>query len=163
MKVIILSKKKFKEFMTYNDVNDENVENKDMLIISINDFYNPDMLHNDKHGVNSHFRRQHPNVLIEHFGDYPEDFIERNSKYSTTGFFTPFKAHKMYEFIKRNSDKNLAIVHCAAGISRSGAVGSFVYDMYGKEPYEQFFRRNKQIEPNTHVSRLLHLEMYKDK
>ena len=57
---------------------------------------------------------------------------------------------QMYDFIIKNSDKDYFIVHCTMGVSRSGAVGEFVNDLYGI-PYQEFKRENPQIVPNLVV------------
>jgi len=157
MNIIILNKRLFNEFMTYNFVNDDNVESQDMLIISINEFYKKETWYQDDYNVNSYFKRQHSNVLIEHFGDYREDYITEciKKKKPTSGFFSEHKAKRMYEFMMRNKDKSLAVLHCGAGISRSGAAGQFLWENFGTISYEDFKRKNKKIEPNNHILRLL--------
>lgn len=55
---------------------------------------------------------------------------------------------EMYDFIMANSDKDYFVVHCTAGVSRSGAVGEFVNDIFGI-PYSEFKRLNPQIVPNV--------------
>ena len=150
--------------MQYNSITDENVEEQDMLIVSINNFYNKDTLFNDKYSIQSYFKRQHSNVMIMHFGDYSEDYINKMIALdcTTVGFFNEYKAKKLYEFIKRNKDKKLAVLHCGAGISRSGAVGAFIFDMYGTTTWDEFINKNKRIQPNTHILKLLHQQQYKD-
>jgi len=164
MKVIILSRPKFNHFMEYNMINDDNVESKDAMFISISSHYNGQLLFGAKEITRSYFKRQHSNVMIMHFGDYGEEFVARVAHEGPTGIFTPFKAKKLYEFIKRNKEKSMAIVHCAAGISRSGAVGTFIFDLYGRESmtWDEFKRKNPQIEPNQHILRLLNDELRKD-
>ena len=160
MNILILNKRLFNEFMTYNAIDDDNVESQDMLIISINEFFKNETLFNDKYSVRSHFKRQHSNVLIEHFGDYREDYIKRcmENKLPTFGFFNEHKAKRMYEFMLKNKDKSLAVLHCGAGISRSGAVGQFLWENFGTVSYEDFKRKNKKIDPNKHILRLLNEE-----
>ena len=157
MNVIILNKRLFNEFMAYNLIDDTNVDSQDMLIVSINEFYRREIWYQDDYNVNSYFKRQHYNVLIEHFGDYREDYIAEciRKKAPTSGFFTEHKAKRMYEFIERNKEKSLAVLHCGAGISRSGAVGQFIWENYGTLSYEDFKRKNKKIQPNQHILRLL--------
>ena len=44
------------------------------------------------------------------------------------------------------------IDHCSAGISRSGAVATFLYDKFLSEiDKEQFRRENKYIRPNLYI------------
>lgn len=159
MNIIVFNKREFNNFMTYSQINDENVESQDMFIVSINEFYKKDTLFADKYTTKSHFKRQHSNVMIEHFGDYHEDYIKRQTPHGTFGFFTEYKAKKLYEFIKRNKDKSLAIIHCGAGVSRSGAVGTFIFDLYGTITWDQFVRKNPRVVANEHILRLL-IEQY---
>ena len=163
MKVIILNKPKFNHFMEYNMITDDNVEEKDAMFISINSPFNGELLFGANTIPQSYFKRQHSNVLIMHFGDYGEEFVLRNIHKGPTGLFNEYKAKKLYEFIKRNKDKSFAIVHCAAGISRSGAVGTFIHDLYGTMTWEEFKRKNPQIQPNEYVLKLLRQELNRDK
>ena len=155
MKILVYNKRDFNKFMIYNNITDENVESKDMLIVSINDFVE---------NIYSHFRRQHPNVMIMHFGDYGEEeaMNELKNNPSCHGVFNAYKAKKLYKFIKANKDKNLAVIHCAGGISRSGAVGTFIFDMYGEGTYEEFKRKNPRIQPNQCILKLLNEQRRKD-
>ena len=162
MKILILNKREFNKFMEWNMIDDSNVESQDAMFISINNMYREEDKH-DKWGRTSYFKRHHKNVMIMHFPDVGEDYHEKFP--NDPKVFTPHKAKKLYEFIKANKDKSMAIVHCAAGISRSGAVGTFIYDMYGRDTmtWEEFKRKNPRICPNTHVYRLLREEANKDK
>ena len=162
MKVIICNKREFNRFMEYNGITDDNVETKDMMFISVNHaISNVDFVH-DTSKVQSYFKRQHPNVHIMHFGDYGENYVYKFIHEGPTGLFNEYKAKKLYEFIKANKDKSIAIVHCAAGISRSGAVGTFIYDLYGHVDFTEFKRTNPRIQPNQHVLKLLRKEQEKD-
>ncbi len=68
--------------------------------------------------------------------------------------FNESHARKIIEFMdKMDKSKNL-IVHCVAGICRSGAVGDFARSKFGI-PFEEFMRKNRQIAPNSHVFRTL--------
>ena len=56
------------------------------------------------------------------------------------------------DFINKHKDKSVFIVHCSAGISRSGAVTTFLYDKFLSEiDKEQFRRENKYIRPNLYI------------
>jgi len=161
MKVIILNKREFAKFMEFNMIDDSNVESQNAMFISINQTYQEDEKW-DVWGRTSYFKRQHSNVMIMHFPDVGEMYHMRFPK--DPNLFTKFKAKKLYEFIKRNKDKNLAILHCAAGISRSGAVGTFIYDLYGRDTmtYEEFRRKNPRIQPNSYILNTLHEIANKD-
>jgi len=163
MKILILNKAKFNHFMEYNMITDDNVETKDAMFISVNSPFNSELLFGAETTVQSYFKRQHSNVMIMHFPDVGEMYHMKFPKDPT--LFTKFKAKKLYEFIKRNKDKSMAVVHCGAGISRSGAIGTFIYDLYGRDTmtWEEFKRKNPQISPNEYVLKLLHNEANKDK
>lgn len=62
---------------------------------------------------------------------------------------------EIYDFIIKNKDKENFVVHCAMGVSRSGAVGEFVQDLFGKIPYSDFKKLNPQIVPNIHIKKKL--------
>jgi len=166
MKILILNKTEFNNFMKFNDITDENVEEKNVLIISIN---NPvDMgwfTTRAKGDPKSYFKRNHSNVMIQHFPDYEENMTLDMRKRGVYSVFNERKAKKIYEFIKKNRDKSMAIIHCAGGISRSGAVGAFIYDLYGHETmtWDQFKRKNFKIQPNDYILKLLHEQLKNDK
>jgi predicted protein tyrosine phosphatase len=165
MKILIFGKRGFTKFMLYNNIDDSNVESQDIMIISINSAINRELLFDAQTTVQSHFKRQHSNVMIMHFGDYSEEFVNKIEHEGPTGIFNDYKAQKLYRFIKANKHKKTAIVHCGAGISRSGAIGSFIYDLYGKDDmtWDEFKRKNPQIQPNTHILKLLRKVYEKDK
>ena len=59
---------------------------------------------------------------------------------------------KIVLFIMRNSNKKVFVIHCSAGISRSGAVATFLYDKFYDEVEKDRFRReNKNIQPNLFI------------
>ena len=64
---------------------------------------------------------------------------------------------KIVDFVNRNKDKTTFIIHCSAGLSRSGAVASYIADKFHTEVdrYE-FIRNNKQIQPNLYILSQLH-------
>ncbi len=64
------------------------------------------------------------------------------------------QAQDIYNFIQSNNDKRLCIVHCTAGVSRSGAVGTFIHNQYGN-PLIDFSAENPFILPNELVLNLL--------
>ena len=163
MKVLIRNKIEFNKFMEYNMITDDNVETKDMLIVSINNPCDPGMFMG-RGDVYSHFKRQHSNVMIMHFPDFGENMVQNYIEMGvdSCNMFNEFKAKKLYEFIKRNKDKSMAVIHCGAGISRSGAVGTFIHDLYGTVTWEEFKRKNPYIHPNEYILKLLREEQRKD-
>lgn len=157
MKVLILNKREFDNMMQYMAIDDSNAESQDLMLISV--CSPPD---DDQPGIaslsrNSYFKSDHENVKTLFFGDYGENMVGR-----TEHMFTDEQAEELYNFIKVNKDKHIAIVHCGAGISRSGAIGTFIHDLYGTIPYEEFKRKNPRIMPNSYVLRLLRYQQNKD-
>lgn len=64
---------------------------------------------------------------------------------------------KIIDFVNRNKDKTTFIIHCSAGISRSGAVASYIADKFHSEVDRfEFIRNNKQIQPNLYILNRLH-------
>lgn len=66
------------------------------------------------------------------------------------------QAKDMYNFIKSNANKKHFVVSCAAGISRSGAVGSFVYEYFGGK-YKDLLKKHPYILPNGRCVKLLRM------
>lgn len=66
------------------------------------------------------------------------------------------QAKEIFEFIKANADKEECYIHCAAGVSRSGAVGSFIHEYFGGA-YKDLLNKFPHILPNGRVSKLLRM------
>lgn len=59
---------------------------------------------------------------------------------------------KIVDFINLNKDKDNFIIHCSAGISRSGAVALFIHDKFiDCIDKDKFRRENNQILPNLYI------------
>ena len=130
--------------MNHFSITDDNVEERDLVaFISINDT-----------GKDSYFKRNHKNVLTLHFDDVDKDGETSPTNYGDTKAFSEDQANEIIEFIKKNSGAEDFIVHCHAGISRSGAVGRFINDYLGGDK-ELFERMNPRIVPNGRVLELL--------
>ena len=103
------------------------------------------------------------NVKVIFFDDVDKDYtinIVGTGKTETVKALTEQQAEELFEFIDKHKDKETCMVHCAAGISRSGAVGQFIND-YTRSDKEVFKRNNPHILPNNLVVRLLHKEANK--
>ncbi len=148
IKIFIRSKPEFNDLMAANKLSDQNVEEKtDVAFISINDTHGQWSV--------SWFDQDHPNVLRLWFDDVEND----TDKFSPTNqesvrAFTIEDAKKVRKFIDDNKDKKVFIVHCSAGISRSGAVGQFICD-YFRCDRQEFLSDNPFIHPNGRVTRML--------
>lgn len=153
MRVHILSKIEFDKLMINNQINDSNVEKFDsIMFISIVDTQN-------RQGP--YFKENHDNVINLRFDDVENDGESSPTQEAQTKAFSEKQAKELYNFIKKNKDKEQCIVHCMAGISRSGAVGTFV-NGYCQGDWERFKRDNPHIVPNPRVHRMLIDAKYND-
>lgn len=114
----------------------------------------------------------HPDVFFISIldPDCPESFHKDADNFKTwwfydleyeVGSYKPMseeQAKEIVEFISKNKDKKRCIVHCSAGVSRSGAIGEFINDLYG-EKYQDFKRTNPNIIPNIYIKKLLNNQL----
>jgi len=143
MKTIkVLSKNMFDKFCLLNGINDSSVNESftDYAFISI---------HNTKDDYVYTFKQDHENVINLTFDDVEEDIIKKSAFAMTEN-----QAKILYEFMIKHSDKNTFLIHCTAGISRSGAVGTFIANYFNVD-MNTFKLDNPYILPNSHVSKLL--------
>ena len=156
MKVRVLSKNLFDMVMQNNSINDGNVEkwNKHFFISIVD---------TDQFSVSREpfFKSDHENLLNLAFDDCEHDGQPSPTQPSGTKAFSEEQAAKLFSFIKKHRDKEECIVHCMAGISRSGAVGAFINGYCGGD-WEEFKRQNPQIIPNGRVERMLNKAKYND-
>jgi predicted protein tyrosine phosphatase len=148
--ILALGKIDFDKMMSYNGIDDSNVEEKDVMIVSICSPKDDNQPYIAQLSKESYFKQEHSNVKILYFGDYSEEQVLHNP-YA----FTKKQAKELYEFIKRNSTKSCALIHCGGGYSRSAGVATFVFDNYGEMSFDEFKRKNPQIVPNQYVLKLL--------
>lgn len=63
---------------------------------------------------------------------------------------------KIVMFVNKHKGKSCFIIHCSAGISRSGAVATFIKDKFNDEININFFNNeNKYIQPNLYILKRL--------
>lgn len=63
---------------------------------------------------------------------------------------------KIVDFVNKHKDKCVFVVHCSAGISRSGAVAMFIRDKFKNEVnFDKFYNENKYICPNLYILKRL--------
>jgi len=96
-----------------------------------------------------------------------KDFISLNfwdivsrEQYPGGILFHKGQAKEIVDFVKgvqEDGEDSIFVAHCMAGISRSGAVGSFTCDYYGLD-YEEFLKDNPFNFANPHVLKLLQAE-----
>ena len=156
--ILVLSKRMFDDIMIKNNIINENVSNKsNVAFISINDIGGTNQIPYFN-GCNSE------NVLVLYFDDVEKDLeipIIGENRIQKVKAFTIEQAKILFDFIVKNSEKKSFIVHCSAGISRSGAVGTFIND-YFRQSYFEFIEKNPYILPNQHVLRLLNKVLYEN-
>lgn len=149
MIVRVLSKDRFDDIMPRMRIpsTKEVQEHTDKAFISIMNSELP----------NSYFPQDYSNVLRLVFDDVTEEENEKRIKSGRQEMqlFTREQAETIVEFISRNSHVKEFYVHCLAGVSRSGAVGTFINDVYGDETYFQFLDENPIIKPNYFILALL--------
>lgn len=90
------------------------------------------------------------NFLQVRMWDLEKDIIERKRvKYEKP---SDAELQRIVDFINKHQDKEVFVIHCSAGISRSGAVATFLYDKFINEVDKELFRRDNQfILPNLYI------------
>jgi predicted protein tyrosine phosphatase len=85
------------------------------------------------------------------------DYKNVKNSFPQCKIFSKDQAKKVIDFldiIKKDDNDNVLVVHCDAGISRSGAVGTFACD-YLNLDYNEFIKENPYIMANQYVLRTL--------
>jgi protein tyrosine phosphatase len=149
--IFVINKSQFDHTMMENKLNDSNVEKWDQYaFISIIDHTEEDLdFYSDlfKCSKTHFFKKDHKNVLNLEFDDIEDPQLG-----------VPFDedlAKKVINFLdKLPKTVNTIVIHCMAGISRSGGVGEFVSDYFGFD-FNKFQKTNPQVKPNIRVRRIL--------
>ena len=100
----------------------------------------------------------HPHLLTLTFDDICNE-PERPEDLGNAILFNEDMAHAIMRFV--DDGKLPLLVHCTAGISRSGAVGevlNWYFNRYletNTADNEDFVRNNRQIQPNTIVRKIM--------
>lgn len=150
MYIKIFDKASFDILMQRWGITNEAVEQQsDTFFISINDTQGTD---------EKPYFQNNKNVKVLFFDDVEEDL--HDPKYGFIKAFSSEQAKEIIDFLEQHFDKKKCILHCAAGISRSGAVGTFVNDFFGGD-YFELMKNNPYIHPNGHVLRTLKREFMK--
>lgn len=146
--VKVLSKVDFDDLMREMNFNLDNVESEDCIFISIHS--------SDKVGNNSepYFSENRKNVLNMVFDD-----IESKDSNSDNILFDDDMVDIILSFLENNDTVSKCVVHCLAGISRSGAVGTFLINYFGWD-YSIFKKLNPDIKPNGLVMRKLNRTLW---
>lgn len=106
----------------------------------------------DKRGIRI-FDENSPRVITLFFDDvHPHQDLSQITDREFT-IFSEEHAREIIDFITAfhsGATEETLYVNCGAGIARSGAVVTFVKDIYALD-HEQFARDNPRISPNAHV------------
>ena len=177
-----LSVADFKHTMQDNDLYDSNIEQRtDLAVISIgNSFEDGDPDDIFSNGPSSRwFRYQHRNVLNLTFDDItaPEKWqlmsasakrpagdapIENGIPDSDCVLFDEEMARQIVQFVEDNHRAEIWIVHCSAGVSRSGAVSRWLKDcLKFKYGIEADNVDGRYAVPNAYVLRMLDKVLYR--
>lgn len=162
-----LSAADFKHTMKSNDLYDCNIEQRtDVAVISIansSEDSEPDDIFSN--GPSSRwFRQRHRNVLNLIFDDVSASGTEPLAGSSDGDGYVLFDesmAREIVAFVEANKDASVWIVHCSAGVSRSGAVSRWLKDRlefkYGIEANNV---DGRHAVPNAYVLEVLDRMLY---
>ena len=108
----------------------------------------------DADSTEQKYDRNLANFLQVKFWDIEEDlFTNKILKYAKP---SDEELQKIVDFVNRHSDKDVFVIHCSAGISRSGAVATYIKDKFHDEVNEVYFSSNNHhIQPNLYVLKSL--------
>lgn len=144
-KIDILSKFTFDQIMEKEGVTNDSVETfVNSLFISIHGNYEED--------EPPYFSKNYDNVLNLVFDDVEEDIQDSGGRIARA--FTREQAVELIKFIEDHKNRKYCIIHCGAGVSRSGAIGTFISDYFEKD-YKEFKLQNPHIMPNGQVLAML--------
>lgn len=159
----------FKKYMTsigyvshdYNQFETviERINNNDLCVISIgepNEWLcvdnNIDLWAN---GVNNHWLPSTDAVLNIEFADSSDNGLKYKNE------MTNEQAMEIIQHVLNNENKNTFIIHCSAGISRSGAVAAWLYDYFKNRDIDVIIEPSYPSTPNYYVKNKLK-EIYND-
>lgn len=98
-----------------------------------------------------------PNFLQVKMWDIVEDLTSGDKHYKKV---SDEELIRVVDFINANSDKSNFVVHCSAGISRSGAVARWIAEKFEVNS-KDFYKNNPYIQPNLYIlKRLKELDSY---
>ena len=151
MIVRVMSKDHFDTVLPKMRIYNSNIgEHLDKAFISITDGDRED---------SHYFDMDSKNVLNLEFDDATDEENERRIKSGQTELvlFTRNQGEQIIEFLENNKSIETLYVHCLAGRSRSGAVGTFANDVYGAETFYEFCNSNPTVSPNYYILALLRM------
>lgn len=134
----------FDKMMAEAGINDDNVDNSSVwAFISIQNSKALD------HNVNPYFKLEHKHVLTLTFDDITDKDQDVLDQYPGSVLFNEDHAKAIIEFVEAHLLSDF-VIHCTAGISRSGAVGEYVRRKL-RVNYDKYNRQNPHVLPNAWV------------
>lgn len=138
----------------------ERINNSEICVISIGE---PDeWIHVDNNldlwanGVNNHWMPSSDSVLNIEFAD-----VDNSGQMKYKNALTHEQSNEIIKHIEKNKDKNVFIIHCSAGISRSGAVSAWIYEYFKCNGIDVVIEPEYPSTPNYYVKGKLK-EIYND-
>lgn len=147
--IVAMARHSFENYCKNNNINDNNIPEDSFFICIHNSFG----IENTK----PFFKELHDNVLNLYFDDCSEDYITSDladlvGELVIERAFTKDQAQSVIDFLDKQKEcgRDNGIIHCQAGISRSGAVASFTANYFNMNKFV-FKSLNPKIIPNPHV------------
>lgn len=144
-----LSKENYVKMMQKLNINDTNVEQKNVAHICIVDTPLPSGF---TFYTSQYFQSDHPNVLRLWFDDIDQDTtvpIIGMGQY-TCRAITLDQCRVIKDFILQHKNANGFLIHCILGVSRSGAVATYANEILDGE--KEFFKKNNpDIDPRQSI------------
>lgn len=119
MKIHAIDYQSFNNAMSERNINDETIKAwKNQAFIEIQS-------ERDLDSCPFWFKENHPNVLRITFDDTEKDYLDKDY---WVRVITDEKAKEIFDFVIQNKGKHF-LIHCHAGVSRSGAVAQFICEL----------------------------------
>jgi len=150
-KVYAVSQKHFEQILSTRKLTDENIVEQNTAFIQIKNTF-------DDNQSNYEFKlKDTKNVLSLKFDDCDEEIkheIIGTIEYISAIPMSEEQGKQILDFINKNKDKETFLIHCHAGISRSGGVSKFISEYFGLT--EQEYRNmNPSCRPNQRIINIL--------
>lgn len=149
MRITVLNEIEFIRRMSTEGIIGDGITSRgDIYIISINYPYEG----------TGYFKKEYENVLNLYFDDTETNVEIYDDDINEVRELIPLSINdgrRIISFLEKipNGVDEL-IIHCKAGVSRSGAIGLFANDFFRMD-YHRFMERNPRVRPNQHVVRVL--------
>jgi predicted protein tyrosine phosphatase len=148
-KIYALSRYRFCELIDDRNITDENVREHNTAFIQI-------LNAGDEGDLCFKLKSNNDNVICFRFDD-ADEAVDLPG-YVPVVPMEEWQAQLLVEFIKRNEHKATFIVHCLAGVSRSGGVTRFLAEHFDVT-LRDFAEYNPYVRPNQRIVSMLREKM----